>query len=190
MAHQRSCCGSWKNSPPSVHVDVVDSVAGGEAKDLVGQLRFRTPARAIGKEPRRGIGEGAFDTVIQFFDQVVVRPRAVGGNAPHVPAVEHPAPLVVEGKAVRPRLDRQVAIGDICQAHGHGMAKIVVREEEEIRIAMVAGAGLGVHGNTEQVARALEQEVIVRAAAGKLSFPFHHPATKEAVSLPAHPGSL
>ena len=56
-------------------MDVVHSVAGEEAEDLVRDARLRAPPLAEGVDPGHWIGRRALDEVGQLVGQVIVRPR-------------------------------------------------------------------------------------------------------------------
>lgn len=97
---------------PLVHVDVVNAVAGSEAKDLVRRVVLRPPARTVGVEPAGRVGERAFDVEIELVGEVVAWARKAGRDAPHVAAVEHPAALVIQGETAGSRLDMAIAVVD------------------------------------------------------------------------------
>ena len=100
--------------------------------------------------------------------------------------IEHSAPLVVEREPVWLGEAPHDAVRHVGQAFGNLVAKIVVGEIEEVGFVMTAGAGAGVDGNPNQQAFTVEQDVIVRSAAGRLDVTLEHAPLGEAVSVGSH----
>src|SRR5215204_1789793 len=88
-----------------VHVDVVDTVAGCEAEDVVWRVKLRAPARAVGMEPPGRVGSQALDVKVELVVVIVARTGTGGGGGPRVAAVGHAAALVVECERARGRLE-------------------------------------------------------------------------------------
>src|SRR5829696_6730163 len=173
-----------------VHMDVVDTVAGCEAEDVVWRVKLRAPARAVGMEPAGRVGSQALDVKIELVDEIVARTGTVGRDAPHVAAVEHAAALVVQCEPARSRLDGDLAVGDARQPQRDVVAEVIVGEVEEIGLPGVTRAGARVDRDSEALAATLEQDVIVRSLAPGLRLPVDDSAPEDAVALVCHASLL
>lgn len=150
-----------------IHMHIMQTIARLKREQLIRLTVLRAPAGAVGVNAHGGVGHGLLNAERELFDEVIAGARATGRDATHVAAVKHAAALVVEREAARLVGHKLAAVPHIRQPLRDLVAKLVVREVEEVCVAALARARAGIHGNAEFCAGGNDMDVKVGGAAAR-----------------------
>jgi hypothetical protein len=114
-------------------VDVVNSVAGQEAEDLVRDPGLGSPALPEGIQPGGWVGGGAAHEVVQLVGQVIVGPGRAGRLRLHGLPVEQVRADEVQRHPSGLAGQRGKTVGQAGQGLGHGVTEVLVGRIQQFR---------------------------------------------------------